>query len=269
MKVARLAVLGIALAAGGGAAYFMAGNKAPPAQIVAAPAIPTDEVLVASKDLQMGTLIAETDLIWQAWPTQSTSPGMLTKSATPNAMDDIKGSVSRTNFLQGEPIRKDKLVKGPNSGFLSAIVPSGLRAVAINIESGGTTTAGGFILPNDHVDVIRTFRDAGASKATGVDLAGAQTLLTNVRVLAIGQNIQEKNGERVVVGTSATLELNPEQVEAIILGQRTGQLHLALRAMVDSTQPVHLNPLAGSIDDSDTNALTVVRFGVTNPLGGK
>ena len=71
------------------------------------------------------------------------------------------------------------------------------------------------------------------------------------------------------MGTSATLELDPLQVEAIILGQRTGQLHLALRAMVDSTQPVHLNPLAGSIDDADSSALTVVRFGVTNPLGGK
>lgn len=266
MKVARLAVLGVALAAGGSAFYFMSGNKPLPIQqiINAAPTIETDDVLVAAKDLQMGMQVAEIDLAWQPWPTKAVSPGMLAKSTLPGAIEDIKGSIARANFLQGEPIRRDKLVKGTNAGFLSAIVPTGLRAVAIAIEPTGSNTAGGFILPNDHVDVVRTFRDVNASKATGADIAGSQTLMTNVKVLAIGQNIQEKNGEKVVIGVNATLELDPVQAETIILAQRTGVLSLVLRPLVDSTQPTKMVPLIGSAEDSDSNALTVVRFGVPN-----
>ena len=261
MKVARLAVLGVALAAGGGAAYYMSGNKPPSVQMISAPALETEDVLVAARDLQMGTLVTEADLAWQPWPAKALSPLVLTKSAMPGAVEDIKGSVSRANFVQGEPIRKEKLAKGPNSGYLSAIVASGLRAVAINIESGGSTSAGGFILPNDHVDVVRTFRDVIASKTA--EAMGAQTLATNVRVLAIGQNIQEKNGERVVVGANATLELNPAQAETIILAQRTGQLWLVLRAMVDSTQPMTMTRPLNSVEDNDDGqALTIVRFGV-------
>ncbi len=266
MKVARLAVLGVALAAGGGAAYFMSAKTPAPVQVMA-PTIDTDEVLVASKDLPMGTLVGEVDLMWQQWPTKATSPGMMTKSQNPNAMEDVKGSVLRSNFIQGEPIRKDKLVKGPNSGFMSAIVPSGLRAVAINIETGGSTSAGGFVLPNDHVDVLRTFRDMTGSKSLGQDIVGVQTLLTNVRVLAIGQNVQEKNGERIVVGATATLELDPAQSELITLAQRSGQLSLALRSMVDSTQPAKTFPLLGSVDESEGPGLSIVRFGV--PAGGQ
>ena len=259
MKVARLAVLGVALAAGGGAAYFM--STPAPVQIVAA-TLETDDVLVAAKDLPMGTLVGETDLMWQQWPAKATSPGMLTKSTSPGAIEDVKGSVSRSNFIQGEPIRKEKLVKGPNSGFMSAIVPSGLRAIAINIETGGSTSAGGFILPNDHVDIIRTFRDVNGSRQSGQDIGGVQTLMTNVRVLAIGQNIQEKNGERVVVGANATLELDPAQAELITLAQHTGKLSLSLRSMVDSTQPPKTFPLIGSVDESENTGLSIVRFGV-------
>ena len=271
MKVARLAVLGVALAAGGGAFYLMSGAKVAPVQMIAAPTIKTDEVLVAAKDLQMGTLITETDMIWQAWPSEATSPGMIVKSTTPGAVEDVKGSVSRANFVQGEPMRKEKLVKGPNSGFLSAVLDSGMRAVAITIESSGSNSAGGFILPNDHVDVIRTYRAMLESRKTGLDLVDSQTLITNVRVLAIGQNIQEKNGERVVIGTNATLELDPGQAEKIIVAQRTGVLSLVLRSMVDSTQPRKMGPvLSGAEDDAgDGPGYTIVRFGIPSVTGPK
>jgi Flp pilus assembly protein CpaB len=61
----------------------------------------------------------------------------------------------------------------------------------------------------------------------------SETLLTNIRVLAIGQNVQEKNGERVIVGSNATLEANPMQAERLVLAQRRGALSLTLRSMVD------------------------------------
>ena len=117
------------------------------------------------------------------------------------------------------------------------MLPSGMRAVAINIDPSGGATAGGFILPNDRVDVIRVYRDEEQTKALGVEVNTAQTILTNVRVLAIGQTVQEKGGEKTVVGANATLELDPAQAELIVLAQRTagaGNLHLTLRSMLDA-----------------------------------
>jgi len=199
MKPARIAVGGIALAAGIGAMLMFGRAPQLPAPIIqAAPNIETDEVLVAARDLPMGTLIGEADLTFQSWPKASVTQFTLHKSE--GLIADIKGSVTRANFLQGEPMRRDKLVKGPNSGFLSAILPSGSRAVAINIDTKGSTSAGGFILPNDHVDIIHTYRDLEASKTIGMEVYGSETILTNVRVLAIGPNIQEKNGEQIVAG---------------------------------------------------------------------
>ncbi|GAC1332752.1 MAG: Flp pilus assembly protein CpaB [Beijerinckiaceae bacterium] len=260
MKIARIAGLAIALAAGGAAAYLVYGSKSPPGpvQVVQAPTVQTDDVLVATKDLSFGASIGDGDMTWQAWPNNGTGKGVfIRKSENPNAMADTKGSLVRGTFLSGEPLRRDRLVKGPTAGLMSTMLASGMRAVAINIDAQGSTTAGGFILPNDHVDVVRTFKDEDATKAGGSDVVVTQTLLTNVRVLAIGQNVQNKNGESVVVGSNATLELDPRQAELIILAQRTGQLSLTLRAMVDANKTAENAP-----DASDDSSLTIVRFGV-------
>ena len=142
---------------------------------------------------------------------------------------------------------------------MSAILPTGLRAVAIKIDNSGDDYAGGFILPNDRVDVIKVFRDDGATKERGVEVLGAQTMLTNVKVLAIGQNIQEENGKKVVVGANATLELDPQQAEQVILAQHAGNtnLHLVLRSLADSAGPA---TTVGDDGSNNTN-LTIVRFG--------
>ena len=261
MKIARVAVLGVALAAGGVAAYLVSGSKPAPApQVVQAPpSVQTEEVLIAAKDLSFGASIGDADMSWQTWPSNGAGKGIfIRKSENPNAMTDVKGSLVRGTFLAGEPLRRDRLVKGPTAGLMSTMLSSGMRAVSINIDSQGATTAGGFILPNDHVDVVRTYRDDEATKATGSDVVVTQTILSNVRVLAIGQNVQTKNNEPVVVGSNATLELDPRQAELIILAQRTGQLSLTLRAMVDANKPS--DNLAA--DSSDESALTIVRFGV-------
>jgi pilus assembly protein CpaB len=260
MKIARLAVLGVALAAGGAAAYLVSGSKpAPTPQLVQAPPpMATEEVLVAAKELNFGAAVGDGDMAWQAWPNTGAGKGVFIRKAdNPNAMVDVKGSLVRGTFLPGEPLRRDRLVKGPTAGLMSTMLTSGMRAVAINIDSQGATTAGGFILPNDRVDVVRTYRDDDATKASGSDVVVTQTILSNVRVLAIGQNVQNKNGEAVVVGSNATLELDPKQAELVILAQRTGQLSLILRAMVDA------NKANESTADTDDSALTIVRFGVS------
>jgi pilus assembly protein CpaB len=262
MNRVQIAVLGVTVLAFGGAYVLFNSAQAPPQQIVqAAPRLDTDEVLVAARDLSMGTQLAEADTSWQKWPTQALSDLMIKKSEGPQTVDNVKGAVTRGSFLQGEPMRRDKIIKGPNAGFLSAVLPSGMRAVAINIDPGGGATAGGFILPNDRVDVIRVYRDEEQTKARGVEINVAQTILTNVRVLAIGQTVQEKGGDKTVVGANATLELDPAQSELIILAQRTagaGNLHLTLRSMLDTSGKTDS---VGDLGTGKAGGLTIVRAG--------
>ena len=261
MKKSRLAVLALALAAAGGAYMLASSPHQAPVENAAAPPPPqTEDVLIASKDLPMGTVVGEGEISWQPWPKSGVAPGMIVKAENPKVMDDIRGSIARGAFFQGEPIHREKLIKGTNSGFMSAILPSGMRAVAINIDSQGANSAGGFILPNDRVDVIRTYADDSTKGVNGSGTLTSETLLRNVRVLAIGQNVQEKNGQPVVVGSNATLELDPVQAETIVLAQRVGQLSLTLRSMLDANKETDSAPKADK-------AVTVVRFGLANEGG--
>ncbi len=262
MNRMQIVVLGVSVAAFGGAyILFSSGGPTPSAPIVrAAPKIETDEVLVAAQDVPMGTQIGDASVTWQVWPKAAISELMIAKSAGPSIMADIKGSMTRVSFLRGEPMRRDKLVKGGAGGFMSAILPAGMRAVAIKIDNGGDSEAGGFILPNDRVDVVRVYRDDDATKARGAEVMGSQTILANVRVLAIGQNVQEENGKKVVTGGNATLELDPSQAELIVLAQHTGgsNLHLVLRSLVDSGGSTET---VGDLENGKGGGMTIMRFG--------
>ena len=256
MKTARIAVLSVAVAAGLGAAILAGGSKPP--EKTAAPPLPppavTDDVLVAAKDLNFGAIVGEADLRWENWPKDHIPEGLVRKSASPSGDKELNGAIVRSNFAAGEPLRRERLVMGPHSGFLAAVLPSGSRAVAINIDAQGSSTAGGFILPNDRVDVIHIFHDEDAARKGINNSFVSQIILTNVRVLAIGQNFQEKNGERVITGANATLELTPAQAETIVLAQRVGQLSLILRSMTDATAASEQHPIH--------NGFMVVRNGM-------
>ena len=262
MNKVQMAVLGATVAAFGGAYVLINSAPSPPPQqhVVQAPKLDADEVLVAAQDIPMGTAISDASVTWQMWPKAAISEYMIVKSSGPNVIDDVKGSLTRDAFIRGEPMRRDKLVKGGAGGFMSAILPAGMRAVAIKVDNSGDDYAGGFILPNDRVDLIKIYRDEQATKDRGVEVLGAQTILTNVKVLAIGQNVQEENGKKVVVGGNATLELDPKQAEIVIYAERMAgsNLHLVLRALVDSggaTETVN-DP-----SEAQSTALTIVRYG--------
>ena len=232
---------------------MMSGAPEPAPALVAAapPAAPKFEVLVASSEVPMGQALKAADLKWQVWPADTGGTGLITKGdATENVIEELSGSIARSSFLVGEPIRREKLIKG-QGGFMSAILPSGMRALAISIDNRGSTSAGGFILPNDRVDVIRT-SDAGGEGAAVV----SEIILSNIRVLAIGQNVQERNGEKVVTGETATLELTPSQSEMIVLAQKVGQLSLALRSLADVSET------GTPVRETQPTALQVIRYGV-------
>ncbi len=234
MKPARIIVLFIAIAAGGVAA-LLAGRseQAPPAPAAPVAQLETAEVLVANTEIGMGSSVSNQDLRWQTWPAAAVSANFIRKNERPDAITQLAGSIARAPFSDGEPIREAKLIHANGSGYMAAILPTGMRAVSTDISP--ETGAGGFILPNDHVDVILTRRDRDAEQANGgIEAHVAETILTNVRVLAIDQTVEEKNGQRVVVGKTATLELSSQLAERLTLAHQLGTLSLALRSLVDS-----------------------------------
>ena len=266
MKPARLAVLGIALATGCAAAYLMSGSEAPPPRPIAIappPVLPVTDVLVAAAELPMGQTIRIADLRWQPWPEQAVSAGYITRSAAPKGLEEIAGSVVRSAFLPGEPVRPQKLAK-PDGGFMAAILPPGMRAMAVTIDTRGSSSAGNFILPNDHVDLIRTFRDEDSSRSS--ESQTSETLLTDVRVLAIGQVVQEKNGATIITGETATLALTPGQAEIVTLAQKVGSLSLTLRSLADSGRAAEAD---ATPEGRSGGGMTVVRFGVTKQQSGR
>lgn len=261
MNTARIVVLVIALGAGGVAAYLASGfDNKPAAVLPLAEKLPTVEVLVAKNDIQLGQAVKPEDLQWQTWPAATASSAFIRRDNRPEAQTQIAGSIARVPLMQGEPIREQKLVKAEGSGFMAAILPSGMRAVSTEISA--ETGAGGFILPNDRVDIVltRRLKNPDTNGPTGGnDLILSEVILTNIRVLAIDQAPKEKDGQNAVVGKTVTLELKPDQVATLSAARQGGTLTLALRSIVDA------NAIDLKLDDQTakrSGGVNVIRYGV-------
>jgi pilus assembly protein CpaB len=260
MNRARIIVLTIALGAGGVAAYLASGSdSAPPPPTEPVVQMQTVDVLVAKSDIGLGQTITPNDVLWQAWPAATASNSFIRRSDRPDATKEVTGSIARSPFVAGEPIREPKLIKANGSGFMAAILPQGMRAVSTEISP--ETGAGGFILPNDRVDVILTRREKNPDPKVSGDLIIPMILLSNIRVLAIDQAPKEKDGQNSVVGKTVTLELKPEQTALLAGARQAGTLSLALRSIAD------VNQVEIAIDDRTrvTGSINVVRYGINNP----
>jgi pilus assembly protein CpaB len=260
MKPARIIVLVVALAAAGIAAMLASGSRTPEAPKAPPPPPPlaTVDVLIAKADLDTGQVVGANDVGWQTWPAASTGSNFIRKTDRPDAIKDFVGAVVRMPVAAGEPIRDSKVVNTKAGGFMAAVLPHGMRAISLDVAPD--TDAGGFILPNDHVDVLLTRRDKAAEKLLGVEKFVTDTILRNVRVLAIDQVIGEKEGQKVAIGKTATIELDPNQAEALALARQTGTLSLTLRSLLDSQSPV---PEGGEAKEESKTTVSTVRYGVT------
>jgi pilus assembly protein CpaB len=260
MKPARIIVLVIALVAGAIAAFLAARpEQAPPPAPPPVAQLETVDVLIANADIGLGSTVTAQDLRWQTWPAAAAGANFIRKSDRPDAIEQLAGSITRASFSAGEPIREAKLIKGKGSGYMAAILPGGMRAVSTEISP--ETGVGGFVLPNDHVDVILTRRDKEAEKAAGVEVHTSEVILSNIRVLAIDQTVEEKAGQRVAVGKIATLELTPRQVETLALARQMGTLSLALRSLVDFEGKG--TPEPATDEKGRRGGINIVRYGVT------
>lgn len=268
MKPIQLVVLGVALVAAIGLAMVARNMMSAPSDVPVVQAgekviikkAPTVDVLVANESIPMGSSLKEDRLAWEEWPETSLREAFITRDEQPDALEKYAPMIAKSSFFEGEPVREAKLVQS-DSGYLSAILPAGKRAVAMRIQAD--TSAGGFVLPNDHVDVIMSYEDKDKNWIT-------ETILENVRVLAIDQLVEEKDGEKNQVGETATLELSSEQTEILTVSKKiaNNELTLALRSVADSDPS--LSGAAGHLIEDQkpkrNGTIRVIRYGTSKDV---
>jgi pilus assembly protein CpaB len=261
MKRARVVVLAIAFTAALGAAWVAKKIVSGPREVeTIEKTVGATDVLVAANSINLGDSVRADDLRWQQWPAEGVTPGLITRESQPDAPSELSGSVARAPFIAGEPIKEQKLIKISEGGVMAAILPSGMRAISTPIRE--ETAAGGFILPNDRVDVILSHKLKVGQKEEPV----SEAVLRNVRVLAIGQEIENKDGEKVATGKTATLELTPRQAEVLALAQSMGELSLSLRSLAD-TNPNQAET-AAKIGDANGGSVKILKYGVPSRTFG-
>lgn len=189
-----------------------------------------EQVLVTAETLAQGEPIKQEQMRWQPWPKEALTPAFITQASQPDAPKELAGLIVLAPMSKGEPLFKDK-VAPMTASYLSAALSPGMRAVAIPISAA--KTAGGFILPNDRVDVMLAVPCRPEDGCHGGTIV--HNILQNVRVLAIDQG-KDSLTESVIVGKTATLELEPQQAARLIGADATGTLSLVLRSASDNDE---------------------------------
>lgn len=254
MNQAQLVGLAIAGVCGIAAFFGVRSLVDKPATIVREEVVTqTSQVLVARNDIPLGETVRPENLRWQDWPVAALSPQFIERKRRPEAVKEVSGQVARAPMLPGEPVTGSKIVKIGEGGVLAAILPSGMRAFSTRIKE--ETGAGRMILPNDRVDVILTTRRRNAS---GPEEFETEVLFRNVRVLAIGQLIEARDGKRLAEGNTATLELSPAQAEVLAASNARGEISFALRSIADLRNDTIA---AAKKQPSDTSLVRFMRYG--------
>jgi pilus assembly protein CpaB len=259
MKRAQLLGVAIAGVCGLGALFGVMSLISKPTRVVKEEVTTNiTQVLVARTEIGLGQITGPESFRWMDWPQNAVSPSYIQRANRPNAMEELKDSVARAPMLGGEPVTALKLVKAGDGGVLAAILPAGMRAISTRIKE--ETGVGRLILPNDHVDVIHTRRMRGRS---GGDEFSSETLFHNVRVLAIGQIIEAKDGKKNAEGNTATLELTPAQAQRLAEANSGGEISLSLRSIADMETK---DGPAGEARRGDT--IKVIKYGVKSGTYG-
>ena len=204
---------------------FISSSRQEPQVVVQQQQVEQTEVLVTTRDVQIGERIQPAMLSWRKWPSSLLLPGMITRDSQPEAITELENARARMPMVAGEPVLEKKVMKQGNGGMMSSLLSKGMRAVAVKVslESG----AGGFIMPNDRVDVLVTRRIKNRTYTDPV--------LENVRVLAIDQIYMANDSDKAAVADlrTATLEVTPEQARVLARVQAIGELSLALRSLAE------------------------------------
>ena len=191
------------------------------------------KVLVARRDMAIGDRLATSDFEWAPWPEMSIVKGYLTEADNSDAIERMAGAIVRIPIYNREPILPQKLVLADDSSLMAALLSPGMRAISVEIST--ESASGGFILPNDKVDVILTHEVQVQTDQMVMERPISTTIIKNVRVLAIDQVFKpDENGKPSQIGNTATLEVSDKEAELVALSQRMGTLSLSLRPWSDA-----------------------------------
>jgi pilus assembly protein CpaB len=272
MSARNLILLFVALLVAGTTAYLARGLMTRPAPqvVVQAPAPPppsSSAVLVAAADLPSGTLLLEEHFKWQPWPENSMGPGYI-KQTEANVKDFV-GAVVRRGIIAGQPILPAMIVKPGERGFLAAVLKPGMRAVSVGI----TDVAGisHLILPGDRVDLLltQTLLAEVTGEEGGHERKGAETVLENIRILAVDTVLNDVKNEPID-GKTVTIEVTPKQAEMITIAVEIGRIAFSLRGLenngfdrsiVATSTPLPANPADAAetaVAAADDGSTTVV-----------
>jgi pilus assembly protein CpaB len=233
MRLRNLLLLVLAVLLFGGtmmlARSWLASQRAREVQVAPPAPKPARSVLIARGGLTRGQILKPEDLTWQAWPDGAIDPNYLL-SGGPQTPQSFTGSVAVYPIAAGEPITKAKLIAPGDRGYLAAVLRPGTRAIAVPVNP--TTTEAGLVYPGDSVDVLLTY-SVNRPGGNGTHQV-AETVLHDVRVIGIDENLGGKPGEHTFFPNprNATLEVAPKQSEVIALANRMGSLTLVLRSLV-------------------------------------
>ena len=235
MSPRRLIFFVIALLASGATIFigraWLSAERSVPVVAQASPEKPSTQILVARGDLHVGQFLRAENLRWQAWPDDAVAQTYVKQGD--HQLEDYIGAVVRSGLADGEPVTDVRVVRPGDRGFLAAVLTPGTRAVTVPVTPASSVA--GFVFPGDHVDVIATFTltDPKLSKDdtdNNHDHKASETVLTDIRVLALDQRSDDQNKD-VTVAKTATLEVTPKQAEVIAVVSELGKLSLSLRSL--------------------------------------
>ncbi len=232
VNMRAIVLIAVAFGLAGGTAYFArswlnAQRAAFVQQQQTAPEREAKRVLVAKQDLEVGQLLKPEDMRWQAWPDETLAPTYMVEGE--RKLEEFVGAVVRTGLAAGEPLTDRRMVKPGDRGFLAAVLEPGMRAISVSVNA--TTGISGFVFPGDRVDVLlsHSIKDEDAEGETVVRRA-TETVLTNVRIVAVDQRTDDTDPKATVAKT-ATLEVTPKQAEIVAVVSEIGKISLALRSL--------------------------------------
>lgn len=228
------------------------------------------QVMVAQADLPAGTFLKEGHMRWQSWPDDSVPENYLVKGQA--TMEELDGAVLRRSISGGEPLSASRIVKPGERGFLAAVLTPGYRAVATKISAASGIA--GLVFPGDRVDIVLTHTIADGEKAKR---RASETVLTNVRVLALDRRVDDQSDEAKLAKT-ATLELTPKQVEILAVTRELGGLTLSLRSLAKDQEELDIliangdplkepEPVKGKTYTWDAEASVLVNWPTTEEEG--
>src|SRR5579884_4116605 len=178
------------------------------------------EIVVAARDLPLGTKIDPGSVKLARWSRDSVPPGAFTDPAA------VMNTFVKDSFVTNEPVVADKLYVGTRTaGVMPLLIPAGMRAMSVPVDE--VSDIAGFVLPRTHVDVLVAIPGDGPNEKPF-----SKIVLQNVEVLAVAQEIEHSKDQPQLVKV-VTLLVTPEQAERLALASREGTLHLVMRSYSD------------------------------------